>query len=127
MKIVKAYGAEGATSTTITIPALSGNQMAILMYTITGGASGFTGNSKGYGGGLYVSGTGVSPTNNSYAFLGGGGSTYNSGGPSASSPVQFVTITTGSQNITATSFYLGDATNAVVSWNGILCIYNPPF
>ena len=130
MKIVKAYSAQGQVNTTVAVPALSGSQMAVFMYTVTGGpTSAASGAQRSCGGSVSVSGTNVDGGAGTSAtvlyYLNTSGAM---GGVTTSySPVQFVTTSTGSQNLTVSSYWSTDSSYSWLSWNGIMCIYNPPF
>jgi len=128
MKIVKAYGGNGG-NFTVAVPALTGSQMAVFIINVWGGPyTGFppSGSNRSYGGSVNMSGSNLDGNLTIYAMNAAWTtSTYGGTVGTAVAPPVFITTSTGNQNITVSAATIQNYES--INWNGILCIYNPPF
>lgn len=127
MKIVKAYSGLSAyqsSSSSVTVPALTGSQMAVFIVNVWGGPSGAITNARGFGGYVNFSGTNLDGASSIYA---AGGTSGSGAAPGFAAPTAFITTSTGNQNITVQAINIYQQGSEYVGWNGIMCIYNPPF
>ena len=127
MKIVRAHGGNTG-AVTVAVPALTGSQMAVFIISVWGGPSGVQTNAaRSYGGNVSISGTNLQGNSVIYAMTAGSVTgTYGGTIGNAVAPPAFITTSTGNQDITVTGT-LSVSGSEILCWNGIMCIYNPPF